>query len=397
MINLQKSLRVVHFSTGHLGGAGLAARRLNQALISAGVNSSFHALPHDSFSPSLHEFTVPRSFVAKLMGKLVTYLNLRIEKKVFFSLFFHNTLNSGFFDTYKEKNTILHFHNFFNLTTQNTIFSLSKQGYNVVVTLHDQRIFTGGCHYAFDCNGFESSCPSCPQAPRPLRPLVARSMKHTRRLALTDTKLYLVAPSKWMKAQAERSRLVLSDHTRFIPNNLGPSFTSGAKKPRKSGDSARFTLGVASMDLNSYIKGGDIVDDLMAEVGLNHFPLDFVSMRDFHGENGTASFWESIDCLLVLSRADNSPNVIHEAKSFGIPIVGNALGGITELLDPDFDYLVKDFEISSMEIRNYLEGLYFSSDFKEKQSRMEEKFKNYVGCSLDEHLKLYRLILESHD
>ena len=37
---------VIHISTGHEGGAGLAARRLNSALNAKQINSKFVALEH---------------------------------------------------------------------------------------------------------------------------------------------------------------------------------------------------------------------------------------------------------------------------------------------------------------------------------------------------------------
>jgi glycosyltransferase involved in cell wall biosynthesis len=388
-------MKIIHFSTGHLGGAGLAARRLNQALNIAGVDSSFQALSHASFVPSKYEFPLPRTLVSRLMGKFVTYLNLRIGKKVFFSLFGNSSLNLDYFSRYKDKNTILHFHNFFNLTSQGSIFALCEQGYNVVVTLHDQRLFTGGCHYTFNCTKYESVCKNCPQAPRILRPMVSKGMRHTRRLSFRNTRLFLIAPSEWMKEQADRSRLVSPEQIKFIANNLGPNFSLDTRKMGVSRDSDRFTLGIASMDLDSFIKGGDIVERLRDESKQNHLPLDFVSMKTFHGENREKEFWRSIDCLLVMSRADNSPNVIHEAKSFGIPVVANALGGITELLDSDYDYYVKDLEITSMEIQLFLQSLYSSADFDEKQLRMKNKFKDYIESSLNEHINLYRFILHS--
>jgi glycosyltransferase involved in cell wall biosynthesis len=206
--------------------------------------------------------------------------------------------------------------------------------------------------------------------------------------------LYLIAPSKWMRDQAIKSRLLPSNRVRFIPNTLGTSFSSISQNMKTAGDSKVFKLGIASMDVDSYIKGGDIVKQLVTEVAESQLPFEFVKMKDFEGDNGTEKFWESIDCLLVLSRADNSPNVIHEAKIFGIPVVGSMLGGITELLDPDFDYLVDGPEVSAIDIQEYLSALYSSSEFKEKLAVMKKRFNTYVENSIDSHLEYYDFILQ---
>ena len=388
-------MRVIHFSTGHLGGAGLAARRLNQGLNQYGIDSSFHALVHTTFSPSSRELDLPRSFVTRFISKFVTYFNFKLGKQVFFSLFNHAALNVDYFMRYKNENTILHFHNFFNLASQQTILKLSKIGFNVVVTLHDQRFFTGGCHYSFDCKGFESVCRKCPQAPKALRPIVSRNIRHSKEFASLDMKLFIIAPSKWMHEQAIKSQIVPPEQIKFVPNTLGPDFSSGLEVRKKPSKSGNYVLGIASMDTNSFIKGGDFVNKLRIDSIKSQTPLKYESMNEFVGEQSADNFWSSIDCLLVLSRADNSPNVIHEAKNFGIPVIGNAVGGIVELLDPDFDFVAHLAELRVEQIYSYLQNLNLSPDYVDRQSKMLEKFHDYVGASIEEHLNLYKAILEA--
>ena len=380
-----------------MGGAGLAARRLNQGLITKGVDSTFFAFEHETFNPSRRESSLLRSTLTKVLSKAVTFLNLRIGEKVFFSLFNLNALNGDFFVPYRNKNTILHFHNFFNLINPQTILALSNKGYKVVVTLHDQRMFTGGCHYAFDCRGFESECSSCPQVSKLLRPLVSRNMRITRKLAHHDAKLFLIAPSRWMKDQVVKSQVVNSGRVRFIPNSLGTEFSSSNRRQRTPDNTPRFKLGIASMDLNSYIKGGDLVHNLAKEAADKNLPLDFVRLKDFKGELDNRDFWNLVDCLLVLSRADNSPNVIHEAKSFGVPIIGNNLGGITELLDPDFDFLIANSGVHAYEIQKYLQDLYFSANFNDRLLKMKDQFDEYVSHSIEGHLDYYEFMIQESE
>lgn len=392
---MQSKLKIIHFSTGHLGGAGLAARRLNQALNQRGLDSTFIAFEQNSFHPSEHEVSFHRSTTVKFLSKLVTYIDLRLSKKVFFSLFNRDSLKLNYFTQYKEKNTILHFHNFFNLASEQTILELSNNGYNVVVTLHDQRFFTGGCHYAFECKAFESSCANCPQVPGALRPLVTRKKRLSKKLATRSTGLSLIAPSRWIQEAAIKSRIGSPNQIEFIPNTLGPDFLPNFNNPSNLSRTGSYVLGIASMDTNSFIKGSDLVDKLRIEARENQFPLEFISMKDFSGIGAAEKFWESIDCLLVLSRADNSPNVIHEAKSLGIPIIANPLGGITEMLDPEFDFFVPNIGLSLHQIHTFLNGLSSCEDFGGKQSRMIEKFHDYVNLSIEGHVNLYESIVES--
>jgi glycosyltransferase involved in cell wall biosynthesis len=96
------------------------------------------------------------------------------------------------------------------------------------------------------------------------------------------------------------------------------------------------------------LKGGDLTDALLQEIKLRRIPADMLFLRDFSDQkDGMESFWSSIDFLLVLSRADNSPNVIHEARIHGVPVIGTDVGGIPELLDNAFDIKIeaKDAEV----------------------------------------------------
>ena len=46
----------------------------------------------------------------------------------------------------------------------------------IVITLHDQRLLTGGCHYTTTCQGFMSDCSNCPK----VSPLGKKIVKHTK-------------------------------------------------------------------------------------------------------------------------------------------------------------------------------------------------------------------------
>ena len=99
-------------------------------------------------------------------------------------------------------------------------------------------------------------------------------------------------------------------------------------------------------------------------------------------------FWREIDYLLALSRADNSPNVIHESKVAGVPIIGTNIGGIPELLNPSFDFV---FENDLNLVKNVSQAIV-------KISKTQPKMPNQVGMryrstdsqgNIDGFLQLY--------
>ena len=174
---------VIHLSTGHIGGAGLAARRLNQQLNELNINSTFYALQNKDFDPSLNENSIQRTIVKRFFSKIVSLGEGKLSSKVFFSPLSINSLPKNFGEEIVDKNkTILHIHNWFNLLNFKQIYKLNNMGFPIVITLHDQRTMTGGCHYALECNNFEKECADCPELRRGQRgipQLAWRQAKHS--------------------------------------------------------------------------------------------------------------------------------------------------------------------------------------------------------------------------
>ena len=88
---------------------------------------------------------------------------------------------------------------------------------------------------------------------------------------------------------------------------------------------------------------------------------------------------------------DNSPNVIHEAKQLGIAVIGTLVGGITELLDPDFDVLIEPKDLSARNILFHLEERESRRKIVSREA-MELKFFEYLNNPVKLHVDLYRKI-----
>ena len=105
--------------------------------------------------------------------------------------------------------------------------------------------------------------------------------------------------------------------------------------------------------------------------------MKIVNLKDVSDK--VSDFWGRIDLLFVPSRADNSPNVILEAKSVGIPTLASRIGGIPELLERNFDTLFSIESDSINEIfakivaiqqRQISSRIRFSSDSQSQKSHL---------------------------
>jgi glycosyltransferase involved in cell wall biosynthesis len=389
--------KVVHLSTGHEGGAGLAARRLNSALNNQGVNSTFGALENPKYILGKNEFSISRKFWQRLLSGLLIRLQRLVSNKVLFSLI---SLNVYKFQEIRKlgdpENTILHFHNWYNLVSQKEILSLNKKGYSVVITLHDERFFTGGCHYAFDCQKFKTDCHTCPELPPVINLLPSRNLSSALNLLeKSNSQLVFIAPSQWLMNEALSSILLKNKKVVFIPNTLGDLAVYENSIEVSAGNAQSvLKIGIASMDKSSYIKGGDITSEIEAEISARKLQIKLIYLSQItNQENPKGEFWDQIDYLLVASRAENSPNVIHEAKQFGVPVIASDIGGISELLYGDFDIAIPEQDINSVKILKIITGLK-SRKQSEATNSMQKYFSKYVNTSIDSHKDLYQSILK---
>ena len=95
-----------------------------------------------------------------------------------------------------------------------------------------------------------------------------------------------------------------------------------------------------------------------------------------------------IDVLLVPSRADNSPNIIHEAKRMGLPVIASLVGGISELLEPDFDEPIPAQNLDADSILRLLKN-WETKDRELNLKNMQSNFEAYTGSSIQDHISLY--------
>lgn len=389
-------LNVLHISTGHTGGAGLAARRLNYSLNKHGIRSGFLALQHGDYLLSDNEFAFVRSRFQQILSKFSTILQKNLSKKSLFTLFSMNLLSERKLKRFGvSKDTVLHFHNIFNFTNFKYICKLVRNDYKVVVTLHDQRFMTGGCHYAYNCVKFKSNCFNCPQLGWRSKFLTGINLfiNHKRYKNL-EQKITFIAPSHWILNEAKKSELLKKQNVIFIPNSLG-NFEVKVNRAYEvdkvwNSDKNNLTIGIASMDKNSYIKGSQIVKELNEYLKTTKDSINIIFLKDVIAQyNSPDIFWNIIDCLAIFSLAENSPNVIHEAKFLGIPVIATMVGGITELLQPGFDMALELENLDSKFIVEKLKSMKIGKLSKEDIYRMKSAFNLYTMKNLESHLNTY--------
>lgn len=338
-------MRVLHLSSTLRGGAGIAAGRLHESLLDLGVKSSLHTLNSNGHKKPEIVFEVHRNFSKRIWSKLLTIFQLKVLSKkgkyvtpISLSAIDVKTL-------FSDKPDIIHIHSTYNLLNCDDFNDIEKLGIPVVFTLHDQRLFTGGCHYSDSCENFRSLCEKCPQTKTNFQALVSRSHIQMVEQFGGNFKHHVVTPSKWLLEQSMESAVFKnSEHT--VIHNPIPEYAVSNKRLESTVKNK--TIGFIATNINNPVKnleglvsGLKFLDSknysfnlIIAGEGL--FPAMFENINiervQINSTNDLVDFYTKISLLVVPSLEDNSPNVIGESLMCGTKVVGSKVGGIPELL-----------------------------------------------------------------
>ena len=335
-------MKILHLSTSSTGGAGRAAFRLSAALMAHNQDSSIMYLGGLLTNNQLGAYPIPRGPLKKSVSSALTVLQSNVIQSGTDPVT-PISLNAVSLKKILDSNPdVVHIHNFYNLLSYPSIISLANKT-KVVVTLHDQRIFTAGCHYSHNCFGYRSNCESCPQMNSPFQSRVSRLFeKNMQDLKFFHKALTLVSPSEWLLSKA-RENGAFSNFPGYVVRNPIPDYVSNTITPNPN---KRLRIGFCSDKLNNPLKGLTVLLNAVSDLDREYvLRLIGSTLGDFKIPNGInfeltspttdvelTSELANLDVLVVPSLEDNSPNVIGEALMCGTKVIGSDIGGIGELM-----------------------------------------------------------------
>ncbi len=351
-------MNVLHLCTFDTGGAGIAARRLCEAQQASGITAGLlHLNPNRT--PNGQPFYAPPTGIARYTGRFfeagqalglplraphqrLQHLRNKPPGYELFSTPFsaHRPENSALF----QQADVVHLHWVSGLVHHPSFFH-ALRGKRVVWTLHDQAPFTGGCHYALDCHGFENDCAHCPQLANPADAAPFLAIKKASLSAIKN--LHIITPSNWIRQASERSSLFGKYPHHTVPNPLGDEVF----RPMNRAE-CRSVLGLpqnqflalfVSLDLSNPRKGGAIIQEAakhfanhptirLVGLGKSDGNAPYLSLGSIRDERLMAMVYSACDVVLFPSFADNLPNVVSEAHRCGTPVLAFQLGGLPEMI-----------------------------------------------------------------
>lgn len=340
-------MRVLHVATSSAGGAGIAATRICEAERSCGVRASisFRRASEDPSGQGFQGLQITRR--QSLQSRGVTLLNrvLTREPSALFTPWGTSPCDRELSEV--TGIDVLHIHNFYNMVSLQNLSALPTKA-SVVMTLHDERALTAGCHTSLGCEGFLGTCHPCPQS-RIGNLVPHRSALSRQRESLLRHVACLYVPSKWMLNQVLKTGWP-PNRVRWIPNPIDSSvFRPAARLSGHTVDpppqaSERWVIGWLPGKLEmEFWAGFRVFRDLLAVRQPGVLPIVLTTSEveapaDIpaqyvpppQSERARAQFWATADVAVSVTKADNFPNVVLEALAVGTPICISDVGGATE-------------------------------------------------------------------
>ncbi len=228
-----------------------------------------------------------------------------------------------------------------------------------VLYLMDMELLTGGCHYAWQCEGYLANCAQCPVPhSSAVRHLIRRQWQQRRR-AFARMSPVVVAGSGWLERQAGISRLAAGLARTKILIGIDPDLYAPGDKPALR---ARFGLpgqalvlyfGAQNLDdprkgfrhlrealqsLHDLLEPAERARIVLFTVGrldrkvLGSLPFAHVHLSYIANPTLFAATYAAADLFICPSVEDSGPMMVSEAMVSGTPVVAFEMGVAVDLV-----------------------------------------------------------------
>lgn len=253
---------------------------------------------------------------------------------------------------------------------------------SVIFYAIDMNLYTGGCHYARECIGYEKDCSCCPAVPKALHSRVQKAFFEKRTAYQKIFNHIAVACSSEQMQQMRRSTLFARSDVRLLLMSVDDTvfgvnetirekirdeygfdglvlLIRSSSEPRKGCDLFLDALDLLVAEAPMLTKKLSIVaigdnylyDRFDRRLGLKIFSLGYIS-----NETELSRLYSAADFFINPSVADSGPVMLAQSLMSGTPVLSNRVGLAMDLIEHSFNgYLtenmtVEGFKNAMMEI-----------------------------------------------
>ena len=356
------------------GGAAVACRRLQKALIKIGADAK--VLVQEKYDDDQTVEVTGKGF----WNRNKNFLLFILER--FYFLFYEASkeIRFAFSPAIAGENIhkniliretdIIHIHwfnqGFLSLKNLKRLIALNKP---IVWTLHDMWAFTGGCHYSGDCESYTGNCGNCPFIKTPSDNDLSYKILKKKKLILKDANITFVACSNWLKGKAKESTLLKDFKVVSIPNPIDQKefYLMDKKMIRKKQslptDKKLILFAAANISdkrkglrylleaLELIVKNNSKTADLEIvtfgksnDAVFDHLPFKVHNLGVLTDVEKIAEAYNAADLFVLPSLEDNLPNTIMESLACGTPVLAFKTGGIPEMIEHEKNGYLADYK-----------------------------------------------------
>lgn len=376
--------KILILSSYDVGGASIAAIRMHMALYEAGEDSRLMSLhvsqdnipQHFRFSPAADSVNrIKLKWKKRNEHQLKTALQLPPGV----SLSGEFSMPVAAFDVTQSDHwgwadvVIIHWVNEW-IQLETLVENAGSKP--LIWVMHDMHAFSGGCHYAHGCSGFQTDCQHCPMLKGSNFPELAHRFWKNKWNAIQNWKprLTIIAPSQWMVNESKKSSLFCGLMHRHIFNSLDTSIFC-----QRELEACRKVLGIplnkkvllcVIQSLEDRRKGFALLLEALAMVEESenlilctvgkarhlpeNLPFEHFHLGSIADERMMAIIYNTADLLVHPALEDNLPNVVVEALACGLPCTGFAIGGMPEMVEDGVNGYLST-ELSPLALANTIE------------------------------------------
>ncbi len=395
-------MNVLHVNTYDKLGAARAALNFHYAMLNSGINSKVLVLNKTIEDPNIIHYPIDLHYrIAYRLKHFVFAL------KTDPNYYFYNLSEAFSLISVKKalklinfKPDVIIFHWISDFIIARDIYKFGKYTGAVMYWCGlDMAPLTGGCHYAWECKGYQKDCNFCPailtdkQKNRAFKNL-KKKIKY-----LSDSKISFIAPTSSLEEQAKLSSLFSSKNVikifLSIDNNIfKPANRNDVRKILNIPLNKKIIL-IGSLDIEEKRKGfsylskalhhlNEVIDKITREEVLllvigekrgdihTVLPFETLFMGRINDDAKLAMIYQASDLYVCSSIEDAGPMMINEAIMCGTPVVAFDNGVAKDLVhsfETGYRAILKDYKDMAFGIKEIL----LTSD---------KNYKNYkVNCS----------------